>query len=101
MNLNMLKQAQELKSKLDKAQKELARMSIEGEAGNGAVKITMNGQQKITSIKIDPEVINPAKAKDLEKLIMKAIEEANDKSQRIASKQLKELTGGIKIPGLT
>ena len=101
MNFNMLKQAQELKSKLDKAQKELSRITVEGDAGRGAVKVTMNGQQKITSIKIDPEVINPNKAKDLEKLIMKAIEEASNKSQKVAAQQLKGLTGGLKIPGLT
>src|SRR3989304_1500363 len=101
MNFNMLKQAQELKSKLDKAQKELKNMVVEGEAGKGAVKVTINGQQKILSIKIDPEVINPNKAKDLEKLILKAIEEASDKSQKMAARQLKDLTGGLKIPGLT
>ena len=101
MNFNMLKQAQELKSKLDKAQKELKNLVVEGESGKGAVKVTINGQQKILSIKIDPEVINPNKAKDLEKLIMKAIEEASDKSQKMAARQLKDLTGGLKIPGLT
>ncbi len=101
MNLSMLRQAQELKSKLDKAQKELSRMTIEGEAGKGAVKVTMNGQQKITSIKIAPEVINPDKAKDLEKLILKAIDEASNKAQKVAAQQLKGLTGGLKIPGLT
>jgi len=101
MNLNMLKQAQELKSKLDKAQKELKNMVVEGESGKGAVKVTINGQQKILSVKIDPSVINPDKAKDLEKLILKAIEEASDKSQKMAARQLKDLTGGLKIPGLT
>ena len=101
MNFNMLKQAQELKSKLDKAQKELGKMVIEGESGKGAVKVTMNGQQKILSIKIDPEVINPNKAKDLEKLIMKAIEETSEKSEKMAARELKGLTGGLKIPGLT
>ncbi|OGO24584.1 MAG: nucleoid-associated protein, YbaB/EbfC family [Chloroflexi bacterium RBG_16_51_9] len=101
MNFNMLKQAQELKSKLDKAQKELKNLVVEGEAGKGAVKVTINGQQKILSIKIDTEVINPNKAKDLEKLILKAIEEASDKSQKMAARQLKDLTGGLKIPGLT
>jgi len=101
MNLNMLKQAQELKSKLDKAQKELKNMVVEGESGKGAVKVTINGQQKILSVKIDPSVINPDKAKDLEKLILKAIEEASDKSQKMAARQIKDLTGGLKIPGLT
>ncbi|MBI4283849.1 MAG: YbaB/EbfC family nucleoid-associated protein [Chloroflexi bacterium] len=101
MNFSMLKQAQELKSKLDKAQKELSKTIVEGEAGKGAVKVTINGQQKILSIKISPEVIDPKKADNLEKLILKAISEATDKSQKVAAKQLKELTGGFKIPGLT
>ena len=100
MNLSMLKQAQELKKNLDKAQKELGKMVIDVESGKGAVVVTINGQQKILDIKISPEVINPDKPKDLEKLIMKAISEASDKSQKMASKHLKSLTGGLKIPGL-
>ena len=101
MNFSMLKQAQELKSKLDKAQKELAKTVIEADAGKGAVKVTINGQQKILSIKISPDVIDPNKPEDLEKLVLKAISEASEKSQKLAAKQLKGLTGGLKIPGLT
>ncbi|MFC2038606.1 YbaB/EbfC family nucleoid-associated protein [Chloroflexota bacterium] len=101
MNFDMLKQAQQLKSKLEKTQKELGKMVIEVESGKGAVKITINGQQKILSIKISPDVIDPNKPENLEKLIMKAISEANDKSQKLAAKEMKGLTGGLKIPGLT
>jgi DNA-binding YbaB/EbfC family protein len=97
----MLKQAQELKAKLDKAQKELANAIVEADSGRGAVKVTINGQQKILSIKISPEVIDPNKAENLEKLILKAISEATDKSQKLAAKQLRGLTAGLKIPGLT
>ena len=101
MNLSMLKQARELKSRLDKAQKELGKTVIEADSGKGAVKVTINGQQKILSIKISPEVIDPEKPENLERLILKAISEATDKSQKVAAKQLKGLTGGLKIPGLT
>ncbi len=101
MSFDMLKQAQELKSKLDKAQKELSKTIIEADSGKGAVKITINGQQKILSIKISPEVIDPQKPENLEKLVLKAISDATDKSQKLAAKQLKGLTGGLKIPGLT
>ena len=101
MNLDMLKQAKELKSQLDKAQKELNNTIIEADSGKGAVKVTINGQQKILSIKISPKVIDPDKPEHLEQLVLKAINEATNKSQKIASKQLKGLTGGIKIPGLT
>ena len=101
MNFDMLKKAQELKSKLDKAQKELGNTTIEANSGKGAVKVTINGQQKILSIKISPAVIDPNKAEHLEELVLKAISEATAKSQKVAAKQLKGLTGGLKIPGLT
>lgn len=101
MDLSMLKQAQELKSKLEKAQKELSKMIIEADSGKGAVKITIDGQQNILSIKISPKVIDPDKPEQLEGLVLKAINEAMKKSQKLATKQLRGLTGGLKIPGLT
>ena len=101
MDLSMLKQAQELKSKLEKAQKELAKTIIEVDSGKGAIKITIDGQQNIRTIKISPTVIDPDKPDQLEAHILRAINEAMSKSQKMATKQLKGLTGGLKIPGLT
>ncbi len=101
MNFDMLKQAQQLKSKLDEAQKELSKTIIEADSGKGAVKVTINGQQKILSIKISPKVVDPDNVGHLEELVLKAISEATAKSQKLAAKQLKSLTGGLKIPGLT
>ncbi len=101
MNLSMLNQARELKSKLDKAQKELSNTIVEASVAKGAVKVIMDGQQKIQSIEISPEVMNPEQPKQLEELILKAVREATAKSQKVAAKQLKGLTGGFKIPGLT
>ncbi len=101
MNFSMLKQAQELKSKLDKAQKELGKAIVEADSGKGAVKVTINGQQKILSIKISPKVIDPNKAEHLEEMVLKAVSEAITKSQKLAAKRLGGLTGGLKIPGLT
>ncbi len=100
MNFDQVKQARELKSKMDKIQKEMDKTLVEGEAGKGAVKITMTGQMKIKSVKIDPSVIDPKNEKKLEELVQKAFTDAIEKSQKEAAKQLKELTGGLKIPGL-
>ena len=72
MNFEQIRQAQALKSKLDKAQKELKRMEIQGEAGKGAVTVVVNGEQKIMSIKISPEIVDPKNVKQLEQLIIKA-----------------------------
>ncbi len=101
MNFSMLKQAQQLKSELEKAQKELSKTIVEADSGKGAVKVTINGQQKILSIKISPKVIDPDKAEHLEELVLKAVSEAVAKSQKLAAKQLGKLTGGFKIPGIT
>ena len=101
MNLSMIKQAFELKSKLEKAQKELGKMKVEAESGNGTVKVTASGRQQILSIKISPDAIDPNKPEKLEKLILAAVSEALEKSKKLADKHLGELTGGIKIPGIT
>jgi len=101
MNLSMLNQARELKAKMDKAQKELSKTILEADSGKGAVRVTVNGHQKILSIKISPEVIDPDNAQRLEDLVLKAVSEAVAKSQKAAASQLKGLTGGLKIPGLT
>ncbi len=101
MNFSTLKQAQELKSRLEKAQKELKSIVVEADSGKGAVKVTIDGQQKILSVKISPQVVDPDKVENLEELVLKAVNEATAKSQKAAAKQLKSLTGGLKIPGIT
>jgi len=100
MNPSMLNQARQLKAKMDEVQKELEKTVVEAESGKGAVKVTVNGQQKILSIKISPSIIDPDKPENLEKLVLKAITDATAKSQKLASKHLGKLTGGLKIPGL-
>ena len=100
MNLDMLKQAREFQSKLAHAQKELKRMQVETEAGKGAVKVVMNGEQRIITIKIDPALVDLSNAKQLEILLLKALNDAQEKMQKVAAQTLKEATGGLKIPGL-
>ncbi len=101
MNKSLLSQARELKAKLEKVQQELSNTTLEAQSGKGAVKVTINGQQEIQSIKISPKVINPDNAELLEELVLKAVNEAIAKSQKLAAKRLGRLTGGLKIPGLT
>jgi DNA-binding YbaB/EbfC family protein len=97
----MMQQAQKLQAKLAKAQEELANLTVEGSSGGGAVTVVMNGQQKIQSVKISPEVVNPEDMEMLEDLVLTAVSEALTKSQEAAAKELGGLTGGLKIPGLT
>ncbi len=100
MNLSQMNQARELKAKMDKIQEELSNTIVEANSGKCAVKVTADGQQKIKSIEISPGVIDPDKAEVLEELVLKAVSEALAKSQKVAARQLKSLTGGLKMPGL-
>ncbi|HET6477803.1 MAG TPA: YbaB/EbfC family nucleoid-associated protein [Dehalococcoidales bacterium] len=101
MNKFMFQQAQKLQAKLAKAQEELSNLTVEGSSGGGAVKVSMNGQQKIQSVEISPEVVNPEDIELLQDLVLTAVSEALAKSQEAAAKQLGSVTGGLNIPGLT
>ena len=101
MNKFFMRQAQELQAKLAKAQQELSKTTVEASSGGGAVKVIINGQQQIQSVKISPEAINPDDVELLEDLVLTAINEAIAKSQQLATERLGKLTGGLKIPGLT
>jgi len=101
MNKSIMRQAQELQLKLAKAQQELSNTTLEASSGGGAVKVTIDGQQKIQSVKISPEVIDPDDVELLEDLVLTAVSEAIAKSQELAAERLGGLTGGLKIPGLT
>ena len=100
MNKLFMRQAKELQAKLAKAQEELEDTTLEASAGGGAVTITINGQQKVQSVKISPEAVDPQDIELLEDLILTAMNEAVKKSQELAQERLGALTGGLKIPGL-
>ena len=100
MNLDMIKQARELQSKLAHAQKELKRMQVEVESGKGAVKVVMNGEQRVLSVKIDLNLVDLKNSKQLEIFLLKALNDAQEQVMKEAEKRMKEATGGMKIPGL-
>jgi len=101
MNKFMFQQAQQLQAKLAKAQEELSNLTVEGSSGGGAVKVTMSGQQKIQSVEISPEAVNPEDVELLQDLVLTAVSEALARSQEAAAKHLGSVTGGLNIPGLT
>ena len=96
----MLRQAQQLQAKLAKAQEELEKATVQASSGGGAVTVVVSGQQKIISIKISPEAVDPKDVSMLEDLVMAAINEGLEKSKELAANQLGAITGGLKIPGM-
>lgn len=85
---------------LRKIQKELKSVEIEVEAGNGAVKLTINGEQKIKQVKIDPSAVDLDDLNRLERHIESAFNQAITKSQQEAAERMKSVAGGLNLPGM-
>ena len=96
----MMKQAQQLQSKMMKLQEELAEKTVESSSGGGMVKVTANGRQQILSIQIEKEVVDPDDVEMLQDLILAAVNDALAKAQEMVSSEMSKLTGGLNIPGL-
>lgn len=100
-NMNaMMKQAQKLQQKMLGTQKALALKTVETSAGGGMVKVIANGAQKIESIRLEKQVVDPEDIEMLQDLVMAAVNDALKKSQDMVSSEMGKLTGGMNIPGL-
>ena len=97
----LMKQAQEMQAKLAKIQAELAKKTVEATSGGGMVRVIVNGQFMLASIKVDPSVVDPEDVEMLEDLVRAAINEGLRRAREMASEEMSKLTGGFKIPGLT
>ncbi|HKK98944.1 MAG TPA: YbaB/EbfC family nucleoid-associated protein [Desulfotignum sp.] len=97
---NMMKQAQQLQKKMLKTQEDLAGKTVEASAGGGMVKVVANGSQKIESIVLEKEVVDPEDVEMLQDLVLAAVNDALNRSQEMVSAEMGKLTGGLNIPGL-
>jgi DNA-binding YbaB/EbfC family protein len=92
----LMQQAQKMQENLKKAQDEIARMEIEGQAGAGMVKVTMTGKHECKRVQIDPGVMDDKEM--LEDLITSAINDAARKLEAASSEKMGAMTGGMNLP---
>lgn len=95
----MMDQAKML-MQVKKLQKELSKTIIEVEAGDGAVTVQINGEQKLKSIKINPEQIDLNDIHELEVWVEEAVKQAIVESQQIAAEKMKPMMGQLGNLGL-
>lgn len=93
-------QLAEAQAMLQRAQEELASRTVEGSAGGGAVRVTMNGEQKVQAIAIEPDVVDPEDVEMLEDLVLAAIHDASERAGEMQADSLGMLAGGLDLPGL-
>jgi DNA-binding YbaB/EbfC family protein len=94
----LLKQLQQMQARMTKVQEELADKTVTGTAGGGMVEVTVNGHQKVLSIKVKPEVVDPSDVEMLQDLVLAATNDALDKARELASRELGAVTGGLGLP---
>ena len=97
---NIMKQVQEMQSKLTEIEEELAAVTVKGTAGGGMVTVIANGKQEIQSLTIEPELLTPEELDMLQDMVIAATNQALEASRELRLEKVSALTGGIKIPGL-
>ena len=92
---NMMAQLQKLQDEMAKTQEKLHDETVEVTVGGGMIKAVMNGHQKLVSIAIAPEAVDPDDVEMLQDMILAAVNEAVERSQGLASERMGALTGGL------
>jgi len=93
----MMKQLQQAQERM---QAEIAALVVAATAGGGVVKVEMDGQKQLLSLKIDPEVVSKDDLDMLQDLVLAAVNEAGRKVDEAVKEKVAGLTGGLKIPGM-
>ena len=96
----LMKQAQQLQTKMAKMQEELGEKTVEATAGGGMITAVANGRQELVSIHIDQEVIDPDDPEMLQDLVMAAVNDALSRAKDMMNEEMGKLTKGMNIPGL-
>lgn len=96
----LMKQAQQMQAGMQKTQEELAAKTVEATVGGGKVTVVATGAGDVTSISIDPSVVDADDVEFLEELVLSGVQEAISKGKEMAAAEMSKLTGGLGGMGL-
>ena len=96
--LGLMKQAAELKSKMEAMQAELGNLEVEGAAGGGLVTVKLTGKGEVRGVSIDETLLKPAEKQILEDLIVAAHADARRKAEAMLQEKMKNVAGDLPLP---
>src|SRR5437879_1312080 len=96
--MGLMKQAAELKSKMEAMQAELERLEVEGAAGGGLVTVKLSGKGDMKGVKIDASLMKPQETEILEDLVVAAHNDARRKAEALVQERMKTVAGGLPLP---
>ncbi len=95
---DMLKQAQQVQSRVAELQDSLEKAEITGTSGGGLVSAILNGKGELRRLKIDPSLVSPGEVEVLEDLVVAACADAKSKVEDYAREEMSKVTGGLNLP---
>jgi len=95
---NMMRQLQEMQQRMAEEQEALGNETVEVSVGGGVVTVVMTGHQKLRSVTIAPELLDPAEGEMLTELLVAAVNQAVEKSQQLAADRMGAITRGLGLP---
>lgn len=100
MNMaDMFGRVMDMQRKIAEVQESLASKTATAEAGGGMVKVTANGAQRVTAIKIEPDAVDPNDLELLEDLIIAGVNKALEEASNVAREEMNKAAGGMLPPG--
>jgi len=96
----MIQQAQKMQADMQAMQEELAEREYSATVGGGTVTAVVNGHHELTTLNINPEVVDPDDVEMLSDLVIAAVNEAVRKAAEDSEESMGKITGGMNIPGL-
>jgi DNA-binding YbaB/EbfC family protein len=92
----LMQQAQKMQQEMQKAQEELARLEVTGEAAGGLVKVTMTGKHAVRRLEIDPSLLDDREM--LEDIVTAAVNDAVNRIASTTQDRMSDMTAGIPLP---
>jgi DNA-binding YbaB/EbfC family protein len=96
--LGLMKQATELKSKMEAMQAELDQIEVAGASGGGLVTVSLSGKGEMKGVKIDDSLMKPQDKEVVEDLIVAAHADARRKAETLLQEKMKSVAGGLPLP---
>ena len=94
----MMKQAQQMQTKMAELQARLGEMEVGGQSGGGMVQATLTGKGELRRLKIDPALAKPDEVEVLEDLVVAAVNDARQRADAMVAEEMSKLTGGLELP---
>jgi DNA-binding YbaB/EbfC family protein len=96
----LMKQANQMQTRMKKVQAEMAEREFEATSGGGAVKVVVMGDGKVKSVDIQPDVISSGDKEMLQDMIVTGVNEALRVAKTASEAEMAKITGGVSMPGM-